>query len=146
MSAEVAKGLCLAATHSGALCAAVLAFFLTGCGGPKLATVHGKSFEHWLHALHEPDVRIRKKAVESLANVGTADPAVIPALIETLDDRDAGVRGAAVLALLKIGSEAGEAVPALRKTLQDKNATVRSYAAKALERIEGPDYETRVKG
>jgi len=138
LSAEVAKGLCLAATHSGALCAAVLAFFLTGCGGPKPTTVHGKCVEHWLHALRDPDVRIRKKAVESLSNVGRADPAVIPALIETLDDRDAGVREAAVLALLKIGPDAGEAVPALRKALQDKNAKVRSYAAKALERIERP--------
>ena len=138
MSARVTISLRLAATRSGALCAAVLVFFLTGCGGPKPTTVHGKCVEHWLHALRDPDVRIRKKAVESLSNVGRADPAVIPALIETLDDRDAGVREAAVLALLKIGPDAGEAVPALRKALQDKNAKVRSYAAKALERIERP--------
>jgi HEAT repeat protein len=73
-----------------------------------------------------------------LSNVGAADRAVIPALIETLDDREASVRSAAVLALLKIGPEAGEAVPALRKALYDKDAKVRTYAAKALERIENP--------
>jgi len=138
LSARVTISLRLAATRSEALCAAVLVCFLSGCGGPKLATVHGKSVEHWLYALHDPDVRVRKKAVESLANVGTADPAVIPALIETLEDRDAGVRGAAVLALLKIGPDAGEAVPALRKTLHDKDTKVRTYAGKALERIEDP--------
>jgi hypothetical protein len=116
---------------------AVTLLFLTGCGSQSPTTVHGKSLEYWLEALHHPDARIRIKAVESLGNVGTDNPATVPALIKALDDREARVRGAAVLALLKIGPEAQEAIPALQKTLQDKDAKVRAYAAKALERIEG---------
>jgi HEAT repeat protein len=116
---------------------AVILLFLIGCGTQPPTTVHGKSFEYWLEALHDPDARIRIKAVESLGNVGTDNPATVPALIKALDDREARVRAAAVLALLKIGPEAQEAVPALRKTLQDKDAKVRAYATKTLERIEG---------
>ncbi len=127
----------LAATRSGALLLVIPLLFLMGCGSRIPATVHGKSFEYWLKALHDPDARIRIKAVESLGNVGTDNPATVPALIRALDDREAQVRGAAALALLKIGPEAQEAIPALQKTLQDKDAKVRSYATKALERIEG---------
>jgi HEAT repeat protein len=113
--------------------------FLIGCGRSSAPlTVHDKPVAHWLQALHDPDARARRKAIEALSNVGSADPAVIPALIEALNDREAGVRGTAVLALLKIGPEASDAVPALRKAQKDKDAKVRNYAAKALERIENP--------
>jgi HEAT repeat protein len=115
---------------------ASLLFFI-GCGGsPSPMIVHDKPVAHWLQALHDRDARVRRKAVEELSNVGSANPAVIPALIEALDDREAGVRGAAVLALLKIGPDASEAIPALRKVQKDKDAKVRAYATKALERIE----------
>jgi HEAT repeat protein len=116
---------------------AVTLLFLIGCGSSAPTTVHGKSFEYWLEALHDPDARIRIKAVESLGNVGADNPSTVPALIRVLDDREARVRGAAVLALMKIGPEAQEAIPALQKTLQDRDAKVRAYATKALERIEG---------
>ena len=127
----------LAATRSGALSAITLVFLLSGCGSRTPTTVHGKSVEYWLTALHNSDVQVRKKAVECLGNVGADNPATVPALIEALEDRDARVRGAAVLALLKIGPDAGEAVPALRKALQDKDARVQDYAVKALTQIEG---------
>jgi len=111
---------------------------LIGCGGPPTPLkIHDKPVAHWLQALHDPDAKARRKAIEALSNVGSADPAVIPALIEALDDREAGVRGAAVLALLKIGPEASEAVPALRKAQKDKDVKVRTYATKALVRIGG---------
>jgi len=115
----------------------VILLFLIGCGSRAPTTVHGKTFEYWLEALHDPDARTRKKAVESLGNVGTDNPATLPALMGALDDREAQVRGAAALALHKIGPKAQEAIPALQKMLQDKDAKVRAYAAKALERIEG---------
>ncbi len=115
----------------------VTLLFLIGCGSSAPTTVHGKSFEYWLEALHDPDARTRKKAVESLGNVGADNPTTVPALIRVLDDREARVRGAAVLALMKIGPDAQEAIPALQKTLQDKDAKVRAYATKALERING---------
>ena len=114
-----------------------MVFFMIGCGAQAPPTVHGKPIEYWLGALHDPDTRVRKKAVESLGNVGSENSAVIPALIEALDDRDPQVRGAAVLALLKIGPEAGEAIPALQTTLKDKDVKVREYAKKAIERIGG---------
>jgi len=126
----------LAATRSGALSAITLVFLLSGCGSRTPTTVHGKSVEYWLTALHNSDVQVRKKAVECLGNVGADNPATVPALIEALEDRDARVRGAAVLALLKIGPDAQEAVPALQKSLKDKDAKVRAYASKALERID----------
>src|SRR5262249_40301654 len=107
----------LAATRSGALLFVIPAFFLIGCGSQSPTTVHGKSFEYWLEALHDPDSRIRQKAVESLGNVGADNPATVPALIKALDDREARVRSAAVLALLKIGPDAQEAIPALQKML-----------------------------
>jgi HEAT repeat protein len=117
----------------------LLAILLAGCGRSSAPlAVHGKPVAHWLQALHDSDAKARRKAVEALGNAGAADPAVVPALIATLEDREPGVRSAAVLALLKIGPEAGEAVPALRKVLQDKDVKVRTYAAKALERIENP--------
>jgi hypothetical protein len=130
----------LAAARSGALSAIALVIFLSGCGSQTPTTVHGKPVEYWLTALNNSDYRVRKKAVESLGNVGADNPSTVPALIGALEDRDARVRGEAVLALLKIGPEAAEAVPALRKSLKDKDAKVRDYASKALERIEASPY------
>jgi HEAT repeat protein len=75
-------------------------------------------------------------ALEVLGNVGTTDPAAIPALIAAVRDRDPSVRGAAILALLKIGPDAEEAIPVLSAAQKDPDARVRSYAAKALERIQ----------
>ena len=127
----------LAATRSGAISSIALLFFLSGCGSRAPSTVHGKSVEYWLTALHDSDVRVRKKAVESLGNVGADNSATVPGLIGALEDRDARVRETAVLALLKIGPNAHEAVPALQKTLKDKDAKVRDYTLKALAQIEG---------
>jgi HEAT repeat protein len=109
---------------------------LCGCGESKPTTVHGKSVTHWVQALQDRDTRVRKKAVEALGNVGSADPAAIPALIMALKDHDAGVRAAATLALLKIGPAAQDASAALTDAQQDKDQKVRDYAAKALERIQ----------
>ena len=109
---------------------------LGGCGSPTPVTVHGKSVDYWLHALHDRDAAVRHRAVQTLSNVGVEDPFVLPALIETLEDRDVHVREAAVLALLKMGPEAKEAIPALERRLKDKDAKIRSSAAKALELIE----------
>src|SRR5262245_46715420 len=64
----------------------LLAILLAGCGRSSVPlAVHGKPVAHWLQALHESDTKSRRKAVEALGNVGAADPAVIPALIATLE-------------------------------------------------------------
>ena len=104
---------------------------------PSGYSVSGKPIGHWLTALSSKDVATREKAVQALGNVGPADPAAIPALIDALRDDDSRVRGKAALALLKSGADAEIAVPALTVAAEDQDTTVRKYAAKALEVIQG---------
>ena len=108
---------------------------MIGCGQSTPLATHGKPVSHWVEVLRGPDAKARKKAVIALGHVGTADPAVMPALIGALKDRDATVRAEAVLALLNLGPAAKDAIPALEEATKDKDAKVRGYAVKALERI-----------
>ena len=80
----------------------VLLFLACGCGKPAPTLAHGKPLGEWLHALHDPDARIRQKAARVLGNVGPVDPAVLPALAEAARDPDRRVRGEAAKALEKI--------------------------------------------
>ena len=114
-----------------------IALLAAGCGQPRATLAHAKPVSHWVGALHDPDARVRHKAVQALGNVGPADPAAIPALIEAVKDQDAKVREEAILALLKIGPAAKKAIPALTEAARDKNVQVRSYAVKALAKIGG---------
>jgi HEAT repeat protein len=117
--------------------ALLAALSVLGCSrSPTMTTVHGKSMQHWLSALNDKDPKVRKKAAEVLGNVGTADPAVLPALIAALKDRDPHVRDQTVLALLKMGPAAEVAVPALTQASADRDVQVRAHAAQALERIQ----------
>jgi HEAT repeat protein len=109
---------------------------LAGCAKTPVTTAHGESVSHWVEVLQGPNAKERKKAVHILSNVGTADPAVLPALTRALQDRDAEVRGAAALALLQIGPDAQEAIPALTVASKDRDPKVRSHAAQALEKIQ----------
>jgi HEAT repeat protein len=108
-----------------------------GCGQAPPTQVGGKPVSHWVQALQDRDPQVRKKAVDKLGNVGTADPAVVPALIQAVKDRDARVRAEAVLRLLQLGPAARDAVPALAEARKDPDAKVRAHAARALERIQG---------
>jgi HEAT repeat protein len=120
-----------------ALCAGA-ALLLGGCGNQESLTAGGKPVAHWLEALKSPDAKARKRAVQKLANVGTADPAAVPALAGALKDRDAGVRAEAALGLLRIGPDAKGAAAALQEAARkDKSATVRSHAGKALAKVQG---------
>jgi HEAT repeat protein len=119
------------------LIALVAAMMVLGCSRtPTMTTVHGKSLQHWLSAMGDRDAKARRRAAEVLGNVGTVDPAIVPALISTLKDRDPQVRAEAVLALVKIGPAAEEAVPALTQACNDRDARVRAHAVKALERVQ----------
>jgi HEAT repeat protein len=108
-----------------------------GCGPAAPTLAHGKPVAHWVEELRQPNAVQRKKAVHVLGNVGTADPAVLPALTAAVKDRDTGVRGEAVLALLKMGPAARDAVPVLREAEKDRDPHVRANATKALARVEG---------
>lgn len=120
---------------------AIVVGITIGCHREKVPTekyFSGEPVAHWLGELKSPDAKTRKHAVDVLGNVGSSDPAVIPALTGMLQDKEPGVRLAAVYALSKNGSSAAEAVPALRKASQDSDPAVRTAAAKALEQIGGP--------
>jgi HEAT repeat protein len=119
------------------LLAIPLAILLAGCDRKQEPLVsHGKSVSHWLQELAKANPKARKKAVSALGHVGTADAAVIPALIDAVKDRDAAVRNEAVLALLNIGPDAEAAIPVLTQAQSDKDATVRAHATKAIQRIQ----------
>ncbi len=113
-----------------------LALLLSGCRPAPATLAHGRPVRHWVQTLQDPDVRARQKAVSVLGNVGTADPAVVPALMRAVSDRDVRVRREAVLALLKIGVPAREAIPALEQARKDNDPKVQAYAAKALQRMQ----------
>jgi HEAT repeat protein len=119
------------------LCFIGLTVMAIGCAKSKPVTVHGKPVEHWVQALHDPNVRVRQQAAQVLGNVGSSDPAVVPALAGAVKDPEPSVRSAAVLSLLRIGPDARGALPTLREAQNDKDPKVRSQAAKALARIQG---------
>jgi len=103
--------------------------------GPTLAG--GKPVEEWVQALSDPDAKLRKKAAEKLGNVGSSDPAVVPALCAALNDKNADVRCEVILALVKSGPGAKAAIGPLRAiSQQERDTKVRTYAAKALEKLE----------
>ena len=107
-----------------------------GCGKPDI-TAGSKPVSHWLEAVKSPDAETRKKAIGKLANVGTKDENVLPALIEAVHDEEAEVRDEAVLALMRLGGAAKDAIPALRQAqADDSDEVVRSHAGKALARIQ----------
>ncbi|MFL5331486.1 MAG: HEAT repeat domain-containing protein [Gemmataceae bacterium] len=119
-----------------ALCAGVS----VGCGQkapPAERFFRDKPVAHWLQAVHDPNPKIRKMAVDVLGNVSTLDPAAIPALTEALADKDARVREAAVLALAKIGTPAASALPQIEELSKDADAKVREAAALAVPRLKG---------
>ena len=107
---------------------------LVGCGTAPSPMVGGKPVKHWIVALQDPDVRVRKTAVAKLGN--SADEGCLPALIGALKDEDAAVRSEAILALLKCGLSARKAAAALTLLEQhDESEQVRTYATKALARL-----------
>jgi len=116
----------------------VLAVLPLACGRRQEVTSHGQPVSHWVAELKAPDVKARRQAVKALGNLGKADPAVVPALTEALQDADAEVRNRAVLALLRLGPDARDALPALEEaSRQDSDATVRANAGKAVRRVAG---------
>jgi HEAT repeat protein len=110
---------------------------LGGCSQAPPTLAHGKPVAHWVELLRHPDALERKKAVQVLGNVGTADPEVLPALTGAVKDRNAGVRAEAVAGLLKMGPAAESATSVLQDAAKDRDARVRTYAARALARIGG---------
>lgn len=108
-----------------------------GCGPAAPTLAGGKPVSHWVEALHAPDPKERREAADKLGNVGPADPAACPALVEALKDTDAQVRGKAIVGLTKCGA-ARDAVAKLQELKEhDPDPGVRDYAGKALKKIQG---------
>jgi HEAT repeat protein len=107
-----------------------------GCGTAPVTLAGGKPVAHWLADLKAQDARMRKQAVVKLGNVGTADPAVLPALLGAIKDQDAGVRYAVIVALAQHGPATPAALAALAEAQkQDRAAQVRQAAGRALEKL-----------
>ena len=119
-----------------------LLLVVAGCGPqrPTEFTVSGKPLEHWLETIKTGEVPVREKAVAALGNVATADPQVVPALADALQDNAPSVRAKAALALLKIGPHARAATGALARAAEDDaDPDVRRYASKALAKVQGKE-------
>jgi HEAT repeat protein len=115
----------------------LLTLLVVGCGQLPAMMARYEPVGYWIEALHEADARVRRKAVDVLGKVGSADPAVLPALVGSLKDRDPEVRRKALVAFMKMGAAAKDAVPTVAAATRNTDPKVRSYAAKAPERIQG---------
>jgi HEAT repeat protein len=86
----------------------------------------------------------RNNAAYSIARMGPAAKAAVPALILALKDPEASVRFPVCIALREIGPDAREAVPALTEALADRSDDVAAMARRALITITGEDpWESR---
>ncbi|NET56012.1 MAG: NACHT domain-containing protein [Symploca sp. SIO2E6] len=99
----------------------------------KLAgvTKSDEAIPELINALEESNSEVRKKAVESLGEIGLNT--AVTALINVLEDSDFEVRMSAADALGKIGSNT--AITALINVLEDSDFEVRMTAADALGKI-----------
>jgi HEAT repeat protein len=120
------------------IAAVMLVAGVIGCGRAKPPLLAGgKSVDHWVAALGDSKVKVREEAVTKLGNVGTSDPAAIPALITALKDKNPEVRREAIFALTKSGKAAQDAVGPLTDLQQhDKDAKIREQAAKGLKLVQ----------
>jgi HEAT repeat protein len=117
----------------------LLAVLPGGCGDSPPTLSGGQPVSRWTKRLREGDPRQRQEAVAKLGNVGPADAAVLPALLDALRDPDAGVRRASIVALMKYGPEATEALPALDDMRRrDPDPRVRQDAGRAADALRRP--------
>src|SRR5262249_27133819 len=86
----------------------------------------------------DTDAKVRYAAALLLGDIGREEKAVVPALIDRLENNDPNVRFMAAGALGQIGPAARDAIPALTKAIKDANPLVRVGAALTLEMIQ-PD-------
>ncbi|MCP4396895.1 MAG: NACHT domain-containing protein [bacterium] len=98
-------------------------------------TVTHRSASHMLKALNDPNVNVRRTAVNILGELGECDPEIVPALLHCMQDADNTVRRDAIGALGELQSV--QAIPLLIEMLKAPEWELRWAAAGALGRI-GP--------
>ncbi len=115
------------AMAAAAAAAAVTLFFpdLLYVGRPKPSS-------YWIRHLRSSQPLKRQRAIEALTERGAA---VVPDLVQLLDEDPPFVRGSAVQALGRIGVDTASAVQAVGRTLHDRMPYVRLEAAYALKRL-----------
>jgi HEAT repeat protein len=87
-------------------------------------------------AVGDPDLRVRRAALDVLELLGPVGSPAAPALAQALNDRDRFVRWSAVRTLSGLGPVALPwAAPGLTRLLDDADLDVRLAAAGALERL-----------
>src|SRR6266404_2328323 len=115
-----------------------LALVLAGCA-KKDPLFKGKTADQWHQAVQDPDLQVRREAVNALGAL--KDASAVPDLITALKDKDDQVRAKAAESLWSIGPKAKEAIPALTVALKDRKADVRLSAAGALGEM-APEAQT----
>jgi HEAT repeat protein len=115
---------------------AFITIALSGCSNVESPHSGSKPVSHWLSGLKNSDPKARKTSVAKLGNIGAADRAIVPTLVQMLTDADPGVRRESILALVKLNAQAPEATAVLKELASsDSDPQVRSYAAKALAKL-----------
>jgi hypothetical protein len=107
---------------------------------PKLVSWKGYQdrhyTSHWIDALNDPDVKVRRKAIVNLGMIGADAVDAVPALITILEkDPSRALRHQAAKALSKMAPASRAAVPALGKALTDVEPFVRMNAVIGLFRM-----------
>jgi hypothetical protein len=122
--------------RSGILVIAILgaAAACVGCGSKPTYTSGGRTIAYWTEVLKQPDVEMRRKAVQKIGPLMLMDAGVLPATLAALKDEDVKVRLAAIRSLrLYSGPKAPQAVPALRDVQDnEKDKQVREAASDAI--------------
>ena len=109
------------------LCPCCLALCGVGCS---------KSTMHWIEQAKSDDPAQRLRAIHELQGRTSEPDAVVPALIDALQDKNNYVRRDAARALAAFGENAKGAVPALTARLRDDEPSVRKAAAQSLREID----------
>src|SRR5947209_4299290 len=86
-----------------------------------------------LTSAHEGD---RIRAVRLLPERKGDAAKIVPALMESLQDKEGDVRWSAAIGLGHFGQQAKDAIPALQAAQRDRDARVREAAGVALSRID----------
>jgi hypothetical protein len=109
----------------------ILMVCLLSCGCTKT-----KSTDDLLADLKSAEEKDRITAVRLLPERRADGGRVVPALIESLQDKQANIRRSAAIGLGSLGQEARDAISALQAAQSDPDARVREAAGVALSRID----------
>jgi vesicle coat complex subunit len=101
---------------------------LAGCGRDPVADLAAR--------LQDPNVEVRRAAVEALGQQPVSDVRVIDSLTRCIGDNDGEVRYGSIAAVGRIGPPAKSSLPALKSALQDVEPTIRQRAALSIARID----------